>query len=104
MKWKALWLILSYLMVAFLLLVSCTPTVTEDKEVTPEKEVTSPPQAQGETLIVNSTADAGPGTLRQALLEAQSGDTITFDPAVFPPAAPKPRQLDDRREQCRSNP
>ena len=75
-------------MVAFLLLVSCTQTVTEDKEVTPEKEVTSPPQAQGETLIVNSTADAGPGTLRQALLEAQSGDTITFDPAVFPPAAP----------------
>ena len=28
------------------------------------------------------------GTLRQALLEAQSVDTITFDPAIFPTSAP----------------
>jgi hypothetical protein len=42
----------------------------------------------GETIVVNSTADSGPGTLRQALLDARSGDTITFDPAVFPPGAP----------------
>ena len=82
MKGKALWLILSYLMVAVLLLVSCTPTVTEDKEVT------SPPQAQGETIIVTNTDDSGPGTLRQALLDAETGDIITFDPAVFPPRAP----------------
>ena len=27
-------------------------------------------------------------TLRQALQLAQAGDTITFDPAVFPPATP----------------
>ncbi|MFQ5874112.1 MAG: family 1 glycosylhydrolase, partial [Dehalococcoidia bacterium] len=40
------------------------------------------------TIAVNSTSDSGPGTLRRALLEAQSGDTITFDPAVFPPEAP----------------
>ena len=33
-------------------------------------------------------ADSGPGTLRQALLDAQDGDTITFDPTVFPPTAP----------------
>jgi parallel beta-helix repeat protein len=39
-------------------------------------------------MIVTSTADSGPGTLRQALLDAQSGDTITFDPAVFPLDAP----------------
>ena len=43
---------------------------------------------QGETVIVTSTADSGPGTLRQALLNAQSGDTITFDPAIFAPTAP----------------
>ena len=43
---------------------------------------------QGETVIVTSTADSGPGTLRQALLDAQSGDTITFDPAIFAPTAP----------------
>ena len=35
-----------------------------------------------------SSASSGPGTLRQALLDAQSGDTITFDPTVFPPSAP----------------
>jgi hypothetical protein len=40
------------------------------------------------TLVVSSTADSGPDTLRQALLDAQSGDTITFDPTIFPPGAP----------------
>ena len=43
---------------------------------------------QNETIIVTSSADSGPGSLRQALLDAQSGDTISFDPAVFPPAVP----------------
>ncbi len=37
---------------------------------------------------VTSPADSGPGTLRQALLDAGNGDTITFDAAVFPPASP----------------
>ncbi len=37
---------------------------------------------------VTSTADSGPGSLRQALTEAQAGDTILFDPVVFPPARP----------------
>ncbi|GAI26372.1 unnamed protein product, partial [marine sediment metagenome] len=49
---------------------------------------TPTPQAPGKAILVTSTADAGPGTLRQALLDARSGDTITFDPAVFPPSAP----------------
>ena len=47
--------------------------------------VTAAPAA---TITVTSTADSGPGTLRQALLDAPSGDTITFDPAVFPPGSP----------------
>jgi methionine-S-sulfoxide reductase len=38
---------------------------------------------QGRTLLVTSTEDSGPGTLRQALQDAQTGDTITFDPAVI---------------------
>ena len=42
----------------------------------------------GGERIVTRTADSGPGTLRQALLDAASGDTLTFDPAVFPPASP----------------
>lgn len=39
-------------------------------------------------LVVTSTADSGPGTLRQALLDAQPGDAITFDPSVFSPTSP----------------
>jgi len=49
---------------------------------------TPTPVPQGEIIIVTSTADSGPGTLRQALLDAQSGDTITFDPDIFPSDAP----------------
>ena len=39
-------------------------------------------------IVVTSTADGGSGTLRQALLEAQSGDIITFDSTIFLPEAP----------------
>ncbi|MGD2179401.1 MAG: hypothetical protein PVG71_16470, partial [Anaerolineae bacterium] len=50
------------------------------------------PLAQGQsaaaTITVTSAADSGPGTLRQALLDAANGDTITFDQNVFPPASP----------------
>ncbi|MBI2874347.1 MAG: hypothetical protein HYY09_04620 [Firmicutes bacterium] len=42
----------------------------------------------GRTCIVASTADAGPGTLRQCLEKAAAGDRITFDPAVFLPDQP----------------
>jgi len=49
---------------------------------------TSTPAPQGETIIVTSTADSGPGTLRQALLDAQPNDILTFDPSVFPPVSP----------------
>ena len=37
---------------------------------------------------MTSTADDGAGSVRQALLAAEEGDTITFDPVVFPPHAP----------------
>jgi len=39
-------------------------------------------------IVVTSTADSGAGTLRWALQTARSGDTITFDPSVFPPDDP----------------
>jgi hypothetical protein len=38
--------------------------------------------------LVTNTNDGGLGSLRQCLLDAHSGDTITFDPSVFPPASP----------------
>jgi len=44
--------------------------------------------APDDTLVVTSTADSGPGTLRQAMLDADDGDTITFDLGTFPPTGP----------------
>src|SRR5438477_11544594 len=37
---------------------------------------------QQATIIVTTTADSGPGSLRQALADAQNGDTIGFDPLL----------------------
>ncbi|HEY3027401.1 MAG TPA: right-handed parallel beta-helix repeat-containing protein [Pyrinomonadaceae bacterium] len=37
-----------------------------------------PPVSRAATLVVTSTADSGPGTLRDAIASAASGDTITF--------------------------
>lgn len=48
----------------------------------------SPRPVWSATLQVVSAADSGAGTLRQALLDAKSGDTITFSPTVFPPSTP----------------
>lgn len=71
----------SLMIVATLALSACAPS--------PTPILTPPtPTPQGKILLVVSRADSGPGTLRQALLDAQNGDMITFDPAVFPPDAP----------------
>jgi parallel beta-helix repeat protein len=49
---------------------------------------TSPGVAAARALVVRSAADAGPGTLREVLAGLEAGDTVTFDPAIFPPGAP----------------
>jgi parallel beta-helix repeat protein len=64
------------------------PSPTPALPTTAAAPATLTPVPQGRTIQVTSTADGGPGTLRQAMLEAQNGDTITFDPAVFPPDHP----------------
>jgi hypothetical protein len=69
-----------------------TPEMPAPTPVPPTATAAPPPPTpapQVRTLQVNGTADSGPGTLRQALLDAQNGDTITFDPAVFPPNVPE---------------
>ena len=43
--------------------------------------------------IVNSTSDNGTGSLRHAITNASPGDSITFDPSVFPPPARIPSSL-----------
>ena len=45
-------------------------------------------ESEPRTLIISNVNDSGPGSLRQALSEAQSGDTISFDPASFSPTTP----------------
>jgi hypothetical protein len=39
-------------------------------------------QAIAGTILVTSSADAGPGSLRQAVMDARSGDTIGFAPEI----------------------
>jgi len=46
------------------------------------------PMSVARELVVTSTADSGTGTLRWALESARTGDTITFDPSIFPPNDP----------------
>jgi parallel beta-helix repeat protein len=48
----------------------------------------STPLLQGDTIVVNSTSDSGPGSLREAIGSALPGDSITFDSSVFPPTNP----------------
>jgi hypothetical protein len=87
----------TYLVTIFLgilLLAACTTTTTPTSvavlpTATPTDTPTdTPTNTPTPAIIITSTADNGPGTLRQALQDAQSGYTIGFDPAVFPPDAP----------------
>jgi hypothetical protein len=84
-----------------ILLTACTPTIgpSPDTDST-DALTTSPPPSelfgtpssdtlpQGRTIVVTSTSDSGPGSLRHALQDAQDHDAIIFDRAVFPPDAP----------------
>ena len=50
---------------------------------TPKADINSS-RTKTNTCQVTSTADSGSGSLRWCMEQAQSGDTIVFDPAVFP--------------------
>ncbi|HEY5728656.1 MAG TPA: hypothetical protein VIS72_01300, partial [Anaerolineales bacterium] len=72
-----------------------TATPSAPTSIPPTSKPTTPPPTpaatsvpQGKTILVTSAADSGPGSLRQALQDAQPFDTVTFDPTVFPPDAP----------------
>jgi Periplasmic copper-binding protein (NosD) len=60
---------------------SPTPTLVPGSP-TPRPSPTPP------SYVVTSPADSGPGTLRQAVGNAEGAAIITFDPSVFPPDAP----------------
>ncbi len=64
-------------------------TVTQNPPtVTPAPAPTPTLKPQGKTILVIDATDSGPGTLRQAILDATAGDTITFDKVVFHPDKP----------------
>ncbi len=49
----------------------------------------APPQwVFGSALIVTNTNDSGAGSLRQAMLDAATNDTIAFSTAIFPTSTP----------------
>lgn len=58
----------------------------------PTKPQTTPtlhePRITPTYSVVTTAEDSGPGSLRQAILDAPTDAVITFDPAVFPPDAP----------------
>ncbi len=62
---------------------STSPPAVEDPGEHPAD--TGPPKEQ---ILITSTSDSGPGTLRQALEDVQNDDWIVFDPDVFPPNGP----------------
>ena len=70
-----------------------TPTPTKESVPSTLTSVlptpTIAPIPIGKTIVVTSAEDSGPGTLRQAIQEANPGDTIEFDTSIFPPDQPK---------------
>jgi len=102
-KIKSIDMFLVLLLFCLLLMSSCGPSpeeleatsaaeiaaaATPEKHQSPEPTWTQIEPTPGQLLLVTSTEDSGPNTLRQALLDAQPGETIIFDPVVFPPTAP----------------
>jgi hypothetical protein len=76
-----------------LLLTCCSPPASPEVTSLPTEILTNGTQTEilasaDDAIVVINTASSGPGSLRKALLDAKSGDTITFDPEVFPPDAP----------------
>jgi hypothetical protein len=76
-------------LLAYASVAGCVPGTAPSPTATPEPPApTAVAPGPGQTIVVSSTDDDGPETLRQALLDARPGDTITFDPADFPPDNP----------------
>ncbi len=69
--------------------ISQTPDKIPSAPAATRTPAKAPPTPGLKVITVTSAEDSGPGTLRQALLEVNDGDTILFDPQVFPPSNPK---------------
>ena len=85
---RSLILILRLVVVLVLVLTLSVQVISSEPPDQKRVSTSATLEPQATTIIVTSTADSGPGTLRQALLDAQSGEVITFDPTAFPPTSP----------------
>ncbi|MBI9045538.1 MAG: right-handed parallel beta-helix repeat-containing protein [Anaerolineaceae bacterium] len=65
---------------------SITPKPTIESALS---TLTIAPIPIGKTIVVISAEDSGPGTLREAIKDANPGDTIEFDISNFPPDQPE---------------
>lgn len=64
--------------------VTASPAPTSNPTARPTMPAPTPtPTPTGKTFVVTSAEDNGPGTLREAMQGAASGDIITFDGSVF---------------------
>lgn len=61
---------------------SASPQLTSQPSPTPSEDL------QRVAIVVTNSDDSGPGSLSEALLQTQPGDTILFDPTAFPPQNP----------------
>ncbi len=80
-----------FILVVFLASVVSSSAQTPVAQATPTTTARPPTSMAlqlGTTIVVNSTSGSGAGSLREAIENASPGDTVTFDPSVFPPAAP----------------
>lgn len=68
---------------------SATPGQARDAEPASPAAPTPSAGSSGVTIEVTSAEDSGSGTLRNALQEAEIGDTIFFTPSAFPPTNPQ---------------
>ena len=69
--------------------VQSSDRLNQDVFKIPDHKTIVPALGTSTTCVVNSKADHGVGTLRNCLKNAQSGTTINFDPAIFPPTNPQ---------------
>ena len=67
---------------------SCGPSETITPIPTSSPQPTSSEALKNIIIVVSNSDDSGSGSLREALMQAQQGDTILFDPAIFPPDEP----------------
>ena len=83
--------VLSILLLGVMLLsAACSGGAAEQQttEQVAEESASQPAQSIDADWVITSSASEGPGSIKEAVSQAVSGDVIAFDPSVFDPYAP----------------